>query len=557
MNDQSNLPATTEQPRQTRMITPVDDPIPIFSTAKFEHYQRIATVMAAASLIPDALRGDSPQQAIGNCFLVTALADRLGQDPFMLAQCCSVVHGRLMIEGKAVHAGIQHKGHADLKFYYTGERAKGDRRVYVSGKPLTKEEIAALKPGDYPFGCEDMIDGSVDEWKTFEKGGGVKAAWQGQQSEMQLVYRGTRTWARKNRPGIMLGVYTEDEMNDLSDRAEVAAAAPKGRVKQDLRAKLAAPDAPQEGKGGFDKAHATGELPPTVNEDGEVIETVPQETEAAQAAEAKPATSASATDASSSSAAATSGPTASAEPSRVSEPVDDGQTRAISKEDIDKAKREAGLQVEPDRSEWQFKDEIDGAAPEGVAYLLMGDDENEDGLLPTYRNGEPLGRADRKEARGLIVYELHPEPTTIDSTATETAPQADGPPPGAFAAFANAMAVATVWKGGAMTALAALYASDDYKALNPDEQNALLAKAWTMWGARMAAGAEKVDFVTNPTAFSLWMYTQPANHEGADAVIGNFRVLEADPSFAALKDEQKARMKARVEGHAKHLREGA
>jgi hypothetical protein len=324
MNDQANVPAITTQQRAARVINPVEDVIPIFDTYRFEHYQRIATVMASASLIPDALRGAGGAEAIGNCFLVTALADRLGQDPFMLAQCCSVVHGRLMIEGKAVHAGIQHKGQANLKFYYTGERAKGDRRIYVSGKPLTQDEIASLKPGSYPYGCEDMIDGSIDEWKTLEKGGGVKAAWQGQQSEMQLVYRGTRTWARKNQPGIMLGVYTEDEMTDLEVRQSFDPA-PKGRAKTDLRAKLAPPTEAQPLKEGFDPGHAERELAAHDPKTGEVEEeTSPQDaaTETAPAAEAEPALSDSATPAPSDTAEETSGAIASDAPPESDEPIE-------------------------------------------------------------------------------------------------------------------------------------------------------------------------------------------------------------------------------------------
>src|ERR1019366_2488650 len=105
MADDATSTDLTTSPRQApavieRQFVTVDSAVPIFDTARFEHYQRIANVMCIAPLVPESLRGANKGEAFGNCFLVVTLADRLGMDPFMLAQCCSVVYGRLMIEGK-------------------------------------------------------------------------------------------------------------------------------------------------------------------------------------------------------------------------------------------------------------------------------------------------------------------------------------------------------------------------------------------------------------------------------------------------------------------------
>ncbi len=96
-----------------RQLIEVIDPVPVLDTSRFEHMQRIATVMARSSLIPESLctfgtkdnKQDLPyEQVLSNCFLVVNQAVRWGLDPFAVAQCVSVVHGKLCYEGKLVSA---------------------------------------------------------------------------------------------------------------------------------------------------------------------------------------------------------------------------------------------------------------------------------------------------------------------------------------------------------------------------------------------------------------------------------------------------------------------
>lgn len=550
----TSLATTTQRAaaRPERQFHTVENAVPIFDTARFEHYQRIANVMCLAPLVPESLRGANKEEAFGNCFLVVTLADRLGMDPFMLAQCCSVVYGRLMIEGKAVDAALRGKAGIKLNVYFTGDRGKEDRRIYASEHPLTEDQVKALKPGVYPFGFEDMIDGSIGEWKTKEKSGVVMAAWTGQQSEMQLRYRATRTWARANRPDIMMGIYTEDEMVNLEAQA-VASPRTAGRVKQDLRGKLAAPDAPQEGKGGFDKTAAGSELETVkTNEDGKVIETATNvggrdEGKIASGEQAEPGKAGQAV-------AAKVAETTRATPSQSSE--DDDGTKGLSKEAIAKAMAEATGQPEQvvDRAEWEFKDTVDGPAPREVTYLMFGDDEGDDGKLPTYQNGELFSRVGRKGAKSLIVYEEHPGPVVVDSEAQEPEPEdEDTDLPGAFGILDKSMGEATKWSD-AKAAVQELYKSSDWANLTEVEQNAARAKVWRLYEARMEDGAERIDFASNPTAFSLWMHTQ-TSVGGADAIIGNLRVLQKESTFLGMKPEQQTRFSASVEAHAKNLRQ--
>lgn len=220
-----NQVVTQEAPKQ-RQIIEVVDAVPLLDTSKFEHMQRIAAGMARSTLIPDSLREegkkDDKQQlpferVVANCFLIVNQAVRWGLDPFSVAQAVSVVHGKLCYEGKLVAAVIQAKLGFNLHHHFTGEGES--MRVYLSDKPLSDEVVATLRPG---IRRPDMrlFDGSVSEWKTT----GTGTPWTPKNFVRMLIYRGTRDWCRIYEPALMLGVYTPDEMMDMSDNARAVRA---------------------------------------------------------------------------------------------------------------------------------------------------------------------------------------------------------------------------------------------------------------------------------------------------------------------------------------------
>lgn len=207
-----------------REIAQVIDPIPILDTARFEHMQRIATVMAHSNLIPDTLcfeKNDQNQKVAlpiemvtANCFLVVNQAVRWNMDPFAVAQCVSVVHGKLCHEGKLIAAVLQGKLGVELEYEFSGE---GDAmKVVVTG---TIDGLPVLDSQGQP----KTVEGTVGEWKT--EGRGSPWAARGGHRRM-LRYRGAREWGRIHAPGLMLGVYGDDELADLADEARARRATP-------------------------------------------------------------------------------------------------------------------------------------------------------------------------------------------------------------------------------------------------------------------------------------------------------------------------------------------
>lgn len=210
--------------RPARQTYQVMDPIPILDTARFEHMQRIAGIMARSSLVPEALASqDMPfERAQANCFLAVNQAVRWEMDPFAVAQCMSVVKGKLCFEGKLIAAVIESK--LGIKLFYEWNDALGDALAI---------KISGTYPGET---APRVIEGSVREWKTTHSG----SPW-ANQPRKQLAYRGAREWGRLHSPGIMLGVYSDDEMEDLSHSSRSSRATDVTLAAQQRRAPSPSP----------------------------------------------------------------------------------------------------------------------------------------------------------------------------------------------------------------------------------------------------------------------------------------------------------------------------
>lgn len=156
----------------------------------------LASVMSKASLIPDHLRGKP-----GDCLLVIMQAQRWGMDAVSVAQCTSVVHGKLCYEGKLVAAALYATGAIDGRLRYDFDGEGIGRTVTVTGRP-------------HGSPVEQSVVGTVADWQTKNDN------WQKQPDDM-LVYRGTRQWARRYAPEALLGVYTPDEIEGMPAAASV------------------------------------------------------------------------------------------------------------------------------------------------------------------------------------------------------------------------------------------------------------------------------------------------------------------------------------------------
>lgn len=149
---------------------------------------RLAEMMSTGRLVPAHL-----QKSPGDCLMVVELAMRFRMSPFAVAQCTSVIQGKLMLEGKLVAAAVNSSGVLEdrLAYDFTGA---GDARAVTVKATMRGED----KPREMSV--------TLKEAKT------TNALWT-KQPDQQLVYFATRAWARRHAPEVMLGVYSPEEFD--------------------------------------------------------------------------------------------------------------------------------------------------------------------------------------------------------------------------------------------------------------------------------------------------------------------------------------------------------
>lgn len=170
------------------------------ATSTFEGIEKLAALMAKMGTMPDHLK-DKP----ADCFRIVVQAAKWGMDPFAVAECTSLVHGRLCWEGKLVAAALTAMNAIDGRLTYETSGSGQDGAIVVTGKPRGGEVCS--------------VRGTVADWRTHTKdknGNPIKNAWDKDPMSM-LVYRGTRQWARLYAPEALLGVVTPDEREEVRE----------------------------------------------------------------------------------------------------------------------------------------------------------------------------------------------------------------------------------------------------------------------------------------------------------------------------------------------------
>lgn len=202
-----------QTPPQTAVIVPpkreirvVEDDSPlayIMDTAKFEHCYRIAEAMSRASLIPQHLKGGTKEETAANCFLVVNQALRWHMDPFLIAPETYAIQGKLGYQGKLVAAVINTRaGLADkLRYDFSGEKGTDNFTVTVSGRFEGEAEPRTVSV-------------SVGMAKTQNQ------MWT-KDPEQKLVYTGSIRWARRHAPEVIMGVVTDDDLDEVKEQAMI------------------------------------------------------------------------------------------------------------------------------------------------------------------------------------------------------------------------------------------------------------------------------------------------------------------------------------------------
>lgn len=537
----ANLPAT-QQPRQALQVQNVQ---PMLDTARFEHFQRAAKALMHSSILNPSVRGDSPEQCFSNLMLVFDLSDRWKLPALSIAQGIAIVHNKVVYEGKLIAAMLDASLGARLDYFYTGERGTLDYRVYVSDQPwdqLTDEQLAALKPGIQMRGRR-IVDGSVGEWRTFQKDGRTpNPAWTGAATQNQLSYRGAREWARRYEPAQMLGVYGDDEIDAITLRMEARDVTP------------AAPGL----SGGFTKPAAQSEPVDAeveeVDDAAELEKAKADEADVAKAAELEKAAQKAQEGEKAAEAPKARGNRKKAADAKESTPAVEKEADAPFFSDADLAEAyQLGVAgtpiVRPDEApeaEWnRLHAEWKRGADEGPDAHddPMGDDDDDD-------DDDDDGDVQGDPALAAV---REAEPEMVDQAVEDHASD-DEPPledPDAIDAFVFSLRDMGDWKA-IKAGLNAVSRSDAWKGSATSRIASVRAAAWERMAEIIEAGREKLDVITDLTAFRCWIETTT----DVEAIQGTWETLVHQPIFTALPDDNRTALERAVLGRIQTIQAG-
>ena len=169
---------------------------------RFEFAQRVANMLSKSTMLPEQFRGN-----LGNCMIALDLANRMRVNPFMLMQTMYIVHNKPGIEAKLAIALFNdgtRRLESPLKYEKEGKeypksldsRCRAYAKDIKSGENLYGEWI----DWDMVKG-EGWLDKSGSKWKTMP----------GQ----MFVYRAAMFFIREYEPGVLLGLRTKDELDDI------------------------------------------------------------------------------------------------------------------------------------------------------------------------------------------------------------------------------------------------------------------------------------------------------------------------------------------------------
>lgn len=569
MTDQPTESRALANPAEQRQIHRVENVQPMLDSSRFEHMQRAASALMHSTLLPESIRGDAPQQCFSNMMLVLDLSERWKLPPLAIAQCIAIVHNKIVYEGKLIQAMLESSLGVRLHHYYTGQRGTLDYRVFISDRPFAElvdqtlpavEQAAAiaaiLQPGVQIPGWR-IIDGSVGEWRTFKKNSTTEAnpAWTGAATRNQLAYRGNREWARLYEPGPMLGVYGEDEIDDITVRME--------------RARDITPTAPGLSTGFTRPAPVANSIeashtPPSEEEVKAAFVATRRAAEGVQAAKGPQDPQEGAQDAQVGEAA----PVEAEKPKRLSKAERDAEkaraAQALAEQEKENKIRDEAIereQAQADELEAAFEAGLNGGVivcPEGAT------DEHWQALNDEWARGAGQREADEAQnaAAGSDAVDAdlgddddHAFPGDKESALDAIAQAEPGMVDQALeddddATFDQEDAI-DIWSRNLealdgwpaiKASLSALSKSDAWKASSPDRIAQVRAAAWRHEAQLIEAGRDRFDFLNDITAFRCWVETT----DDVDAINGNWMSLVRMPIFTGLPDDRRAGLERAV-----------
>ncbi len=197
----------------------------MFSPTAMQQMHQIATLMASsACTVPKHLQGN-----VGDCFAIAMQASQWQMNPFAVAQKTHLVSGVLGYEAQLVNAVITSmaptKGR--LRFEWFGDWSKviGNFKE-IEGKNGKYRKLASTLNDEKGCGVKvfatmkDEDEPRVLELLLTQAGVRNSTLW-ADDPKQQLAYLAIKRWSRLYCPDVIMGVYSDDELETVPAEKEI------------------------------------------------------------------------------------------------------------------------------------------------------------------------------------------------------------------------------------------------------------------------------------------------------------------------------------------------
>lgn len=183
----------------------MNNEISIFNEGAMASMVKFSEIMAMSTIaIPKQYQGNP-----GNCMAVIMQAQRWGMDPYIVASKTHVVSGNLGYEAQLVNAVITSSNAIVGRFHYEYSEAEWKSDTDPSAWIRVGAQIAGeseIQWGEKLYPSTVKVKNSP-LWKTNPK--------------QQAAYLAVKMWSRLYTPHVIMGVYTRDEVQEISQERDV------------------------------------------------------------------------------------------------------------------------------------------------------------------------------------------------------------------------------------------------------------------------------------------------------------------------------------------------
>ncbi len=198
--DKENIDVQEKENQQKNDIVPGFD-----SLENFELAVRTSKILAKSSLVPKEYRGNVP-----NCMIALNMANRMNADPLMVMQNLYIVHGKPGWSAQFLISIFNTSGRfSPIRYNWVGK--EGTDSWGCQAWAIEKET------GEKIEGSTITIKLAKEEgwYSKIDKNGNECSKWQTMPEQM-LMYRAAAWFIRTYAPEFAMGMYTEDEIIDVT-----------------------------------------------------------------------------------------------------------------------------------------------------------------------------------------------------------------------------------------------------------------------------------------------------------------------------------------------------